>query len=402
MFEPDRRRPNLAPFLALGTIVIVLAFGFFQMSRTLPGVTAAANIAPETVLGDARTVALPTGGGSNVAVTGLGIVATGGSQGSRPIASVTKVMTAYVILKSKPLQPGQSGPAVTITSADQSRYVAMLNQDQSVLPVSAGQSFTQLELLQGLLVPSANNFGEILANWDAGSVNAFVTKMNAEARELGMTNTIYADVSGFSSGTTSTPSDQLLLARAAMANPVFAQIVAMEEVRLPGIGAVATTNEALGDDGVIGIKTGFTEDAGGNLAFAARRDAAGQQIEIIGMVFGMADKPAAFTATRNIVRSVAQNVQAVQVLSRGQVAGTLDTEWGEPVNIVTGEDVSMLLWPGMTLHTQVVIDPVTVPSKTGTQVGTLTLQLGEQQRTVPLLLEKDLEKPGFFWRLARF
>lgn len=402
MFEPTRRRVNPVPIIAGGFLLLLILFVVFQLNRGLPAVVATNNVAPETVLGEPRAVSLPTAGGSTVSITGLGVIAAGGSQAARPIASVTKVMTAYVILKSKPLEPGQAGPTITITSTDQTRYTAMLNQDQSVLPVSTGQTFTQLELLQGLLVPSANNFGEILANWDSGSTTAFVNKMNAEARELGMTNTIYADVSGFSAGSTSTPGDQLILARAAMANPVFAQIVAMDEVRLPGIGAAETTNEALGQNGVVGIKTGFTEDAGGNLAFAARTNAAGQQIEIIGMVFGMADKPAAFAATRNIVTSVTQGVQTTKVFSRGQVVATLDTEWGSPVDIVATEDVTMFLWPGMTLIASVTLDPIQVPSKTGKPAGTLNLQLGDQVRSVPVVLNGNLDSPGLFWRLGRF
>jgi D-alanyl-D-alanine carboxypeptidase (penicillin-binding protein 5/6) len=226
--------------------------------------------------------------------------------------------------------------------------------------------------------------------------------MNSAARELGMTNTIYSDVSGFSSGTTSSPGDQLILARAVMANPVFAKIVSMEQVRLPNIGLVETTNEELGVDGVVGIKTGFTEDAGGNLAFAARRDAAGQNIEIIGMVFGMPDKPAAFTATHNIITSVAENVQIVQVMKKDQPVATIETPWGGSVDVIATEDVSMLLWPGMTLQAQVVLDPVSAPSKVGSQAGTLSLRLGDQTKEMPVVLAKSIEKPGLMWRLGRF
>ena len=77
-----------------------------------------------------------------------------------------------------------------------------------------------------------------------------------------------------------------------MKNPVFAQIVGMNHVTLPGIGDVPSTNAVLGTDGIVGIKTGYTEEAGGNLVFAAKKQALGQDIEIIGAVFGQADHPA--------------------------------------------------------------------------------------------------------------
>jgi D-alanyl-D-alanine carboxypeptidase (penicillin-binding protein 5/6) len=402
MFEPTRRRVEIAPLVVGGLFLLLIAFVVIQTVRPLPAITATTTVAPETVLGNAVKPQMPTSGGSTVAVTGLGVIGAGGSDGSRPIASVTKMMTAYIILKNKPLQPNETGPTITITAADQSRYATMIAQDQSSLPVAAGQKFTELEMLEGMLIPSANNFAEILAAWEAGSLSAFVDKMNSAARELGMTNTIYSDVSGFSAGSTSSPGDQLILARAVMANPVFSQIVSMEQVRLPNLGVVESTNEALGKDGVVGIKTGFTEDAGGNLAFAARRQAAGQDIEIIGMVFGMSDKPAAFTATHNIVTSVAQNIQVVQVMKKDQPVATIATPWGGAVDVIATEDVSMLLWPGMMLQAQVTLDPVSAPSKAGSQAGTLSLRLGDQTTEMPVVLAKSIEKPGLMWRLTHF
>jgi D-alanyl-D-alanine carboxypeptidase (penicillin-binding protein 5/6) len=400
MFEPAPRKP-VALLIVAGISLALVALAVLQMSRSLPPVIATATIAPTSVLGQTPGIPLPAAGGSNVAVTGLGVVGAAGSEAARPIASVTKVMTAYVILKDHPLEGDQEGPAIAITGADRTRYIQMLNQDQSVLPVSAGQSLTQLELLQGLLVPSANNFGEILAVWDSGSVASFVNKMNAQARELGMTNTIYADTSGYSVGTTSTPGDQLILARAAMANPVFARIVAMDSVRLPGIGLVETTNEILGEDGIVGIKTGFTEEAGGNLAFAAKRQAGAGPVEIIGMVFGQPSKTVAFSSTRTVVNAVAQAVQRVKVVSRDQPIATLKTSWGDQIEVVASEDVTMLLWPGMSIQSTVQFEEIRAPADAGTQVGWLELKLGEQQSRVPLVLKNDLDNAGLFWRLKR-
>jgi D-alanyl-D-alanine carboxypeptidase (penicillin-binding protein 5/6) len=269
------------------------------------------------------------------------------------------------------------------------------------LAVSAGQQFTQLQLLQGALVPSANNFAEILANWDAGSVPAFVEKMNAEAQALGMTNTRYADVSGFAAGSVSTPADQLILARVAMRNPVFASLVGTETLQLPGIGPVSNVNQLLGEGGVIGIKTGFTEEAGGNLAFAARRQLEGQEVTIFGVVLGQTTRLHAFDATRGILNSISQNLRYARVIPARQPVATLDPPWGDPVDVILGEDVQMLFWPGMTLETSVEIDAIEAPLRGGSQVGWLNLRLGEQAKRVPLFLAEDLPGPGLFWRLTR-
>jgi D-alanyl-D-alanine carboxypeptidase (penicillin-binding protein 5/6) len=312
------------------------------------------------------------------------------------------MMTAYVILQDHPLQPGETGPSLTTTAADASRYQEMLQQDQSVLPVTAGMKFSQLQMMEGMLVPSANNFAEILAKWDAGSEAGFVAKMNATAQSLGMSHTTYVDTSGFESGSVSTPSDQLILAVKLMQNPVFAQIVAMDHVTLPGIGQVPSTNALLGTDGVVGIKTGYTEEAGGNLAFAARKQALGQEIEIIGAVFGQADHQAAFDATTKLIDAVAANLASAAVIHTGDMVATFDLPWSDPVDVVAGQDVTMLYWPGMTLQTSVEFDQVKAPLKAGSQVGWLTLTVGEQQQRIPMVLKDDLPNAGFFWRLTRF
>ncbi|HLF72134.1 MAG TPA: D-alanyl-D-alanine carboxypeptidase, partial [Dehalococcoidia bacterium] len=312
------------------------------------------------------------------------------------------MMTAYVILKAHPLQPGESGPTVTLTAADASRFIQMQSEDQSVLAVEGGDRFTELELLRGMLIASANNFAEIVANWDAGAVTTFVGKMNTEAQALGMTQTHYADASGFSSSSTSTPADQLKLAVAAMQNPVFAQIVGTESIRLPNVGLIENVNTLLGEQGVVGIKTGFTEQAGGNLAFAAKRNLQGAGVTILGMVLGQPSRQAAFASTRTLLSAVDQGLQFTQVVKAGQVVGTLKTPEGKTVDLVAREDATMMLWPGMTLQAEVQLDALKAPLQRGDQAGTLVLRLGEQEARIAVDLAGDVTKPGLLWKLQRF
>jgi D-alanyl-D-alanine carboxypeptidase (penicillin-binding protein 5/6) len=278
----------------------------------------------------------------------------------------------------------------------------MVAQDQSVQPVNPGQVLTQIQLLQGMLIPSANNYAEILAVWDSGSVEGFVTKMNREAQALGMTSTVYDDVSGFSSLSVSTAADQLILARAAMQDPVFAETVATAQIELPGVGNVANVNELLGVGGIVGIKTGFTEEAGGNLAFASRRQAAGQDVDVVGVILGQEDRPAAFDATIAVLNSLNNNLQALRVVPAGQPVGVVDPPWGDAVDVVVSQDVTMLVWPGMTLETIVEYDEVSAGSRAGDEVGSLLVRLGEQEQRVPLVLAADLPDAGISYKLTRF
>jgi D-alanyl-D-alanine carboxypeptidase (penicillin-binding protein 5/6) len=398
----SRRRSSSAsalPFLLAA--LFIAAIVAFQMLRGLPAVQATTTLQQSTVIGSAGTLPLPAAGSAAIAAEGYGLLGGAGEETPRPIASVTKVMTAFVILKERPLLPGQSGPSVTVSARDVTRYLQMIAEDQSVQPVSTGLVLSQLELLQGLLVPSANNYGEILANWHAGSVEAFVVKMNAQAQALGMTKTTYADTSGFSDRSVSTLRDQLILAREAMKDPVFTQVVAMPSVRLPGVGLVSSTNQALGQDGIIGIKTGFTEGAGGNLLFAAQRDVGGQRVLLFGGVLGQVDRPAAFEASRRLVAAAGQGLQMARVVSAGQSVATIDSEWGDAVPVVAAEDVSMLLWPGSTLESRVEYDAIEAPLARGAVVGSLTLYLGDQERRVPIVLGEALPKASVGWRLTR-
>jgi len=312
------------------------------------------------------------------------------------------MMTAYVLLKGHPLKVGESGPTITLTDADARRYAQMLAQDESALPVTSGMRLTQLQLMQGMLIASANNFAEIVANWDAGSVSAFIAKMNAEAQALGMKSTTYADVSGISAKSVSTPADLLMLERKLMSDEVFRGIVGTKQITIPGIGPIKAVNELLGEAGVIGIKTGYTEEAGGNLAFAAERTVGGQKIEVYGAILGQDNRPSAFAATRRAIESLDRSLQIMQVVPGGQPVATIKPAWGKQVDVITQTPSSMLTWPGLTLKTSVQLDEIKAPVKAGTQVGTLLVTYGEQQQAVPLILSKDLRGADIAWKLTRF
>jgi serine-type D-Ala-D-Ala carboxypeptidase (penicillin-binding protein 5/6) len=213
-------------------------------------------------------------------------VQAGPNQHSAAIASVAKVMTAYVVLRDHPLPPGQDGPTITLTDADVADTERRRGQQESVVSIAAGEQLTERQALQALLLPSANNIAAVLARWDAGSVDRFVARMNATARSLGMTHTRYTDPSGYDDATVSTAADQVRLVDLAMRLPVFARIVATPSATLPVAGTVRNTNALLGRNGFVGVKTGSTAAAGGCFAFRAIRWIDGKQTTITGVVLG--------------------------------------------------------------------------------------------------------------------
>ena len=225
----------------------------------------------------------PTDGQAAVQI-GQSQVHAGPNQHAAAIASVAKVMTAYLVLRDHPLRPGEDGPTITLTNADVADTDRRSGQQESVVSIAAGEQLTERQALQALLLPSANNIAAVLARWDAGSVDRFVARMNAAARSLGMTHTRYTDPSGYDDATVSTAADQVRVVDRAMRLPAFASIVATPSATLPVAGTVHNTNTLLGHNGFVGVKTGSTAAAGGCFAFRAIRWIDGKRTTITGVV----------------------------------------------------------------------------------------------------------------------
>jgi D-alanyl-D-alanine carboxypeptidase (penicillin-binding protein 5/6) len=307
---PRRRsRGRWVPIAWLALVVVVAVGGFLVVRAFLtPTVTAGAVTVPN--------LPWPSQGQAAAEIEGVGSLGSSGDSTPVPIASVTKVMTAYVVLHDHPLQASEDGPAITV---DEQAQQESGSSDESTVRVRAGQRYSEREMLELMLIPSGNNIARLLARWDAGSQDAFVQRMNATAAGFGMRGTTYTGASGVEDSTVSTATDQLVLARAALDDPVIASIVATRSVHIPGVpGPIVNTNTLLGHDGVIGMKTGSTSAAGGALMWAARSDAASGSRLIVGVVLyqnpgGSPDAglAAALEASRNLVVGIENALPAI-------------------------------------------------------------------------------------------
>jgi D-alanyl-D-alanine carboxypeptidase (penicillin-binding protein 5/6) len=228
----------------------------------------------------------PADGQAAFVLSGRSQIHAGPNQHAAPIASVAKVMTAYLVLRDHPLSVGEQGPTIALTDADVADTERRRRQEESIVPVAAGEELTELQALQALLLPSANNIAAVLARWDAGSEARFVARMNATARSLGMAHTRYTDPSGYDDGTVSTAADQVRIVERAMRDAVFASTVATPSATLPVAGTVRNTDTLLGLDGFVGVKTGSDGAAGGCFAFRAIRRIGGKPTAITGVVLG--------------------------------------------------------------------------------------------------------------------
>jgi serine-type D-Ala-D-Ala carboxypeptidase (penicillin-binding protein 5/6) len=290
---PTRRRPAIfaACLIALAAAIAILDYQSpsFSTQRTASLPNHVPRMHHRRARANAPTVSSnvwPADGQAAFIETGDRRIHAGPNQHPAPIASVAKVMTAYVVLHDHPLRLGEDGPTITLTDDDVADTYRRGEQHESVVPIEAGERLTEREALLALLLPSANNIAAVLARWDAGSEAGFVARMNATAQSLGMTHTRYTDPSGYDDQTVSSAADQVRIVERAMRLPVFAAIVALPSATVPVAGTVHNTDTLLGHDGFVGVKTGSDNAAGGCFAFRAIRWIHGRRTTLTGVVLG--------------------------------------------------------------------------------------------------------------------
>jgi D-alanyl-D-alanine carboxypeptidase (penicillin-binding protein 5/6) len=297
--DARQRRGGGGWLRALALLAVAAVAGWFALVMVMePRVTPS----PPPVLPPSPSpigsIAWPMAGVSAAGVSAAGLaprlLAGPGAHQPVPVASVAKLMTAYIIVQDHPLDAGAAGPQIVVRPDEAAAYPAQARNADSLVPVIAGERISERQALMALLLPSADNMAWILARWDAGSQQAFVARMNAAARRLGMTGTRYTDPSGLAASTVSTAADQVLLGRAVMAQPVLAGIVATRTAVVPVAGPVRNLNRLLGSDQIVGLKTGSTSAAGGCVLLAAWHRVSGRRTLIIAAVFG---QPGALSAS---------------------------------------------------------------------------------------------------------
>jgi len=292
-----RHGPSHRSVVVVGVAVGVLLGGGLVAAASIPlpkGAPTLAVVVPASPASTTRVaLPFPIQGEAALAIPTMHVEAATANQSSTPIASVTKLTTAYVTLETLPLSPvvpgrtptyAQTGPSVTVTTDDVAEYRHDLKTNQSCVEVAAGEVLTERQLLDGLLVHSASNFATLLAGLVAGSVDEMVVRMNEAAHALGMTASSYVDVTGLDPGSVSSAVDVLHLATVLMRNATFAQIVRQPSVTLPVAGTVASYTPYVGKPHVVGIKSGTTTAAGGCDVMAYNVHVAGKTVQIIDVV----------------------------------------------------------------------------------------------------------------------
>jgi D-alanyl-D-alanine carboxypeptidase (penicillin-binding protein 5/6) len=409
-----RTRRRKRRLLTTGLVVLaVAALVGTYIPMTLLAPLGASSMATQDVtvnLPDAAALFLPEFGASAISVTGAeqfpglaetnGILAASGGSDPRPIASITKVITALVILDAYPIGASESGPMITFSKADAKLYDEYYVKQASIWPMKSGSTMSLREAVEVMLVVSATNYADAVSGWAFGSPAKFRGAARAWLDANGLNGTTVVEPTGLDSRNLSTPTDLIAIGKLAMANPVISAAVGMKGIPAVGRAGGANTNGLLGVEGIKGIKTGTLDEAGACLLFSAVLDVGrGVQLTVIGVVLGAENHYHLNNTVTTMLSSLRSGFHEVPVLVKGQTLGSYTTPWGEEASVVAGEDASVFTWSDMPITWAITADDLST-SPAGTVVGSARFVSGDFFVTVPLVLEGDLVGPDDWWRLT--
>lgn len=372
---------------------MLMAYFSWALLRPLPALKPYIVYNPKLAFTPQQQVYLSGIGSQAIAVGDNGQIIKNNVNVVRPTASTAKIMLALLILNKHPLNNGQTGPAIQITSNDVSLQKQMASGGQSTMPVQAGTDLNEYQALQALLIVSANNIASKLSTWGFGSEAEYIKVANEYAKNIGMSQTTFADASGFSPNTKSTASDMLTLSQKAMENIIFAQIVNQQYADLPIAGRLQNTNSILGVNSINGIKTGQTLEAGGCLLYSANN-----KVPITGVILGAPDKNLTFAEAPANIENITNNIVNVKTIHKGQPVAYYNVPWGETVDIVASDTLNLYAWKNETPKTNIVINSFILnDSFNGQAISTSSVQ---KKTEIKLELSGKISKPSIFWRIT--
>ncbi|MCL2037510.1 hypothetical protein FWG95_00650 [Candidatus Saccharibacteria bacterium] len=342
------------------------------------------------------TLAWPVQGRAAVGLADEGKCRVNGDNGAFATASIAKVITALVVLDKHPLQPGENGPTITMTDDDVARLIATQAMGGSYAPIAAGQTLTERQMIEAVMLASSNNLADSLAIWAFGSLEDYqATAQQWVLKNNLLDTTIGDDASGLDPSTRASSLDLCQLMMVALKNPVLTEIMGASEVAFPIAGSLQNTNRLLGQQGVFAGKTGYTSEAGAGVIFATHIEIDGQRQTVVLATLGQENYDVAFAAAEELLNSLEKNLVAHNLARSGQAVGGLTSPWGGKTDLLAADDLTVTTW----------IDQMP-DFKTKTYKNLSSLQAGQRAGTisvdgksVEIVAANDVPGPSFFWRL---
>ena len=313
-----------------------------------------------------------------------------------PPASLTKMMTAYIATLE--MQRGRIHPNDMVTISEKAWRTG-----GSKMFVEVGKQVSVDDLFHGIIIQSGNDASIALAEHIAGSEEAFTSLMNAEAQRLGMRNTHFADATGLPNpGHYSSAHDMAILARAIInADPAHYAIYAQKYFLWNGIKQPNRNLLLWRDDGVDGLKTGHTEEAGYCLVASAKKD--GERL--IAAVFGTDSEAARAAETAKLLGYGLRFFETRVFNRKGDVLAAAPVWKGAARTVRAGlnADLAVTVARGEAgkLSAQTVLKPeIIAPVKQGDVIGKVEVRQGDKViRQADVVAMESVEQGGFFRRM---
>jgi D-alanyl-D-alanine carboxypeptidase (penicillin-binding protein 5/6) len=240
-----------------------------------------------------------------------------------------------------------------------------------------------------------------LATWAFGSVDAFNSYANAQAKTLGLTSVSINDPSGLDVGTVGSAKDMVLLGINALANPTIAGIVQQESAVIPVAGTIHNYNVMLGKEGNIGVKTGNNAEDQGAFLFAAKRIIKNTDTTVVGAIIDAPNLVNALNDSLPVVTSGDAGYDNIFAVGNNQIIGTFSVPWQGKVKAVSAAGASFYTWKQTSLSAQASEQKVTNNATKGYKTGTVNAinTLNKDTKQVDVVLDESITKPGLWWRI---
>lgn len=376
--------------------------GLGVLSMTVPGLAASPGKVKSKPAAAARTGDSPYRAAILVdAASGAVLFEKDGHQQAPP-ASMTKLM--LMLLVAEGVRDGKLHWDDPIMASARSTQMG-----GSQVYLKQGEVFPLSEMMQAIVIHSANDAAVAVAEAVAGSTGAFVERMNGRARQLGMKDTVYQSVHGLPPEA-GRPSD--------LSSPADLAVLAREVVQFPEILKLSSTREATFRDGTLiltntnrlvretdwvdGLKTGYTREAGFNVTATAQRDG----MRLIAVVMGAPQKADCFAEAARLLNRGFSDYQAMSAVREGDVvANDVAVQGGKPrfVRVVAGRTLRVLARRGQkhAFQMQLSLEPrVAAPLSAKQVVGEVVVRDGESVvGTVPALAADAVERASLWDRV---
>ncbi len=385
----ERRRKTPTIFKI---VVVMLVAGLSFMIYRMATMDAELHFVSEYKLPDLPELMLPDFSSSKRAVAVNGRVIEQGDTGGtisgeepQPIASTAKIITALMVMEKKPFLLGEKGEEITISQADYDIYSWYLQNNGSTTAIQIGEQISEYDALASMLIASSNNMADITAVWAFSSMNEYLDYANAKLAEWGLKNTVVkVDASGYSTETVSTAEDMAMLGDKVLKNPVLREIVGTKKYSVPVAGEITNTNGILGEQGIIGVKTGYNGAYSGYCLISGYEQ--GNNMVSLALL-GAPTRSESFADSLELVSYMQENLKETKVASAGEEVGFYDAWWIEKQPIKVKEDFSVLGYKEASNKSEVLAD-----------TGKLVVEINGTKYDIDTEVSEFPKKPDLFQR----